>query len=255
MRGHPEPREGSRFTGTFVSLRDTVSAEIAATAGFDIVFVDLEHAVVPYSAGDYVRAVEAGGASPWIRCDHTLPLQPWLDAGVQGVLFSRCTSGSQARGMVERVAWPPLGARGLAASARVGGYGGRPVDFAAPATPALVGVIIEDHAGCDAAEEILSTEGVSLVVVGLTDLGIALAAGRGLSGDELTKTIADEVVRVADIAAANGVTVGLPYGHPMGGGPEGEWTFSPGLYLAGSDVTALTKGFAAARSALGGHVE
>jgi 4-hydroxy-2-oxoheptanedioate aldolase len=102
--------------GLWLSMADPYLAEVSATAGFDWLLIDGEHApndlrstlatlqaVAPYNAQPVVRAV--AGDVPLIK--------QLLDIGAQNLLVPMVNTAEQAQVIVGATRYPPLGIRGV----------------------------------------------------------------------------------------------------------------------------------------------
>src|SRR5450830_714791 len=102
--------------GLWLSMADPYLAEVSATAGFDWLLIDGEHApndlrstlaalqaVAPYRAQPVVRAVQAD----------TALIKQLLDIGVQNLLVPMVDTAEQAAQVVSATRYPPHGIRGV----------------------------------------------------------------------------------------------------------------------------------------------
>jgi 4-hydroxy-2-oxoheptanedioate aldolase len=191
--------------GTVISLPDIALAELAGAA-LDFAWIDLEHGALSLrDAQALAIALAAAGCEAHVRLpgsDSEL-LGPVLDAGVDGVVAPRVDDADAARRMVRRLRYPPAGTRGFGPR-RAGAYGRAASDAVA------CSVQIESPAGVDAAAEIAAVEGVDAIVLGCSDLSMALDAPGDLSG----RALAAAVDHVAAAAARAGARFGVAAGGP-----------------------------------------
>ena len=115
--------------GLWLSLAHPYAAEACATAGFQWLLIDGEHApndvrstlaqlqaVAPYGGQPVVRAVEGS----------TALIKQLLDIGVQNLLVPMVDTPEQAQALVAATRYPPEGVRGVgAAVARASRWGAR----------------------------------------------------------------------------------------------------------------------------------
>ena len=115
--------------GLWLSLANAYSAELCATAGFDWLLLDGEHApndlrgtleqlqaVAPYRSHPIVRPVTGDPAL----------IKQLLDIGAQTILVPMVDDAGQARRMVSAMRYPPEGIRGVGSGvARVSRWGQR----------------------------------------------------------------------------------------------------------------------------------
>ncbi len=119
---------GENVIGLWLSLANAYSAEICATAGFQWLLIDGEHApndvrstlaqlqaVAPYPAHPVVRTVDGNPAL----------IKQMLDIGVQTLLIPMVDTAEQAIALAAATRYPPEGTRGVgAAAARASRWGG-----------------------------------------------------------------------------------------------------------------------------------
>jgi len=107
---------GQAQVGLWLSMADPYLAEVSATAGFDWLLIDGEHApndlrgtlaalqsVAPYRSQPVVRVV--AGETPLIK--------QMLDIGARNLLVPMVDTASQARAVVAATRYPPQGVRGV----------------------------------------------------------------------------------------------------------------------------------------------
>jgi 2-keto-3-deoxy-L-rhamnonate aldolase RhmA len=199
-------RGGDRLVGTVLSLHCAPLAELAA-APFDLVWIDLEHGALGLAGmQDVAIGAQAAGTAAAVR----LPRWDWdrlpavLDAGVDGVVVPAVESADQAAAFCARLRHPPAGARGLGPR-RAGRYG-RVARFwdSLEAEPACL-IQIETPAGVGVAAEIARVPGVDALVLGCSDLSLALGRPQELDAPPVRHAAA--TVRAA--ARAEGVAFGV----------------------------------------------
>jgi 4-hydroxy-2-oxoheptanedioate aldolase len=147
---------------------------IAKTAGFDALYIDLEHSAFSLETTGQisVMALEAG-IPALVRVPARTPeyVSRVLDAGALGVIAPGIASAAEAKEVVAAAKYPPLGSRGLSAGLAHLGFRSVPAAQALPQMNAatLVVVQLESAAGLEAIEEIAAVEGVDMVLIGTND--------------------------------------------------------------------------------------
>src|SRR3954471_6140677 len=145
---------------------------IAKSAGFDSLYIDLEHSSLTLQAASQISimALEAG-IPALVRVPANTPeyISRVLDGGALGVIAPGVRSAEEAHAVVAAARYPPAGARGLVAG--LPHFGFRSV-AAAEALPALnqatlVMVQCESAASLDATEEIVAIEGIDAYRISL----------------------------------------------------------------------------------------
>src|SRR5215471_20485319 len=96
-------------------VRDIEIARIAGTAGFDSLYVDLEHASFSLeTTGQICMAALEAGITPLVRVPSVAEVSRVLDAGALGVIAPHVQSADDARAYVAAAKFPPLGHRSAA---------------------------------------------------------------------------------------------------------------------------------------------
>src|SRR6185295_9269005 len=95
-------------------VRSIEIARIAKTAGFDTLYVDVEHSSFSLeNAGQICMAALGLGIAPFVRVPTVRPehVSRALDAGALGVIAPHIRSAEQAREVVAAAKFPPHGDR------------------------------------------------------------------------------------------------------------------------------------------------
>lgn len=200
---------GEVLIGAWLGLADPYAAEIAATAGFDWLLIDGEHAPNDLrSILAQLSVVEASGSSPVVR----LPMgEDWaikqvLDLGAQSLLIPMVDSAAQAQALVRAVRYPPRGMRGVgSALARASRFSGIPDYLATADAQIWLGVQVETRAGLAALDGILAVEGVDGVFLGPADLSADMGYLGQLDHPEVLAAISDATRRIAAAGKAPGI--------------------------------------------------
>jgi 2-keto-3-deoxy-L-rhamnonate aldolase RhmA len=168
-------RRREPLIGTLLTLPSPEIAEICAGAGFDWLFVDMEHGLLDFAAAQ--RLIQAAGSCPCIvRVPMNEPI--WIakaiDTGAAGVIFPHINTASEARQAIRAGRYPPAGTRSLGV-ARAQGFGTRVQHSVDHDNASLALVPQAEH--IDAARqigEILATPGVDAIFSGPFDLSASL---------------------------------------------------------------------------------
>ena len=211
-------REGGIALGTYSGSFGTSSmVEVIGLAGFDAVFVDMEH--FPFDFHDVhmmVLTAERVGITPIVRTPGFDPafILRLLDMGVQGIYLPHIDGAAAARKAVEAVYYPPLGDRGMMPSSRVADFGKIPLaeHMEQSNREVLLAVMIEDLKALDEIDEIAATKGVDLIVVGPADMSRAL----GVAGQPNHPKLVAVMKRVAEaVRKSNNARLSLATGNPL----------------------------------------
>src|SRR5271166_6971976 len=96
-------------------VRGVEIALIAKTAGFDSLYVDMEHSSFTLeTTGQICIAALEAGITPLVRVPSVAEVSRVLDAGALGVIAPHVQSADDARRYVAAAKFPPLGHRSAA---------------------------------------------------------------------------------------------------------------------------------------------
>ena len=236
-------------------IRHARHPEIAGamkTAGFDFLFIDLEHSAMPLDVCSQISAAAIqAGIAPLVRVpegDHNLATRA-LDTGALGIIMPHVESAAEARTIVARQKYPPMGQRSVAGPMPQFSYAALPLREATDAAneSLLVVVMVETENGVAHADEIAAVPGVDVLMIGTSDL----TASMGIPGQfehERVVTAYDTVIKAC---ARHGKWPG------MGGvGTEDAMARYIGrgirFVLAGNDINFLMAGAGSRAKALRG---
>lgn len=202
-------KDGTVQIGCWIGMADPYAAEISATAGFDWLVIDGEHA--PNDLRSILSQLQVVGASashPVVR----LPIgEPWLikqvlDAGAQTVLIPMVESGEQAKALVKAVRYPPNGIRGVgSALARASKFAAIP-DYLTTADEQICLIVqVENRTGMDALDDILAVEGVDGVFIGPSDLAADMGHIGKPGRPEVVDMVLDGLRRIKAAGKAPGI--------------------------------------------------
>ncbi|WP_175688669.1 4-hydroxy-2-oxoheptanedioate aldolase [Burkholderia anthina] len=174
--------EGKPQFGLWAALADPYVVELLATAGFDWLLIDNEHA--PNDVRSTLAQLQAMAAYPThpivrpVRSETTL-IKQFLDIGAQTLLLPMIDTVEQAREAVAATRYPPNGVRGVGSALARASRWNRVPDYLAGASDELcVLVQVETVTGLANLDAIANVDGVDGVFFGPADL----SASMGLLG-------------------------------------------------------------------------
>jgi 2-keto-3-deoxy-L-rhamnonate aldolase RhmA len=204
-------RKGELALNLMIRHARTVDIALAArTCGFDGLFFDLQHGVIPeHEISQMAVAAMNMGVAPLVRVpekDYAAALR-MLDNGALGIIMPEVTSVEDARNSVAACKYPPVGNRGA-----FGGW----AHFAYRSVPApearkqindatLLILMIESKAALDNIEAIAAVPGVDVIHIGTNDLSTDL----GHPGELAHPDVLAAIERVAKSCKANGKHTGV----------------------------------------------
>jgi 2-keto-3-deoxy-L-rhamnonate aldolase RhmA len=167
---------GEVQVGTWVNvLCSPQIARMLATAGFDFIYIDMEHSSFSIeTVGNLCFAALAAGLVPIVRPPAKEPhlLRRPLDGGAMGLLIPHVDTREEAEAVVKAVRFPPLGDRGMSLLGVHTGFSRAEGEAYVTSTHAetLLLVQIESNRGIGNLDEILSVDSVDGAVIGRADL-------------------------------------------------------------------------------------
>jgi len=170
-----------------VGIRLTRSIEIAkamTVAGFDWLFLDMEHGVMSLEACAQIStAALDAGIAPIARVpngEYAIATRA-LDNGALGIVMPHVDTAEEAREVVSRLKYPPVGHRSMGGIGPHYSLRAASTGEAAKALNAanLTVVMLETPTAIDNAEAIAAVPGVDVLLIGSNDL----CAEMGIPGD------------------------------------------------------------------------
>lgn len=195
------------------SLQVYRSPEVARTfaaAGFDYVFIDMEHGSFNLeTVHDIIVASKLSGITPIVR---VVELQyglcsRLLDQGAQGIILPRVEDPAILEDALSWLRYPPIGKRGYGINATMIEYesAGLPAVVEHQNSQVLAVVQFESAAAIERADELLSVPGLDVVMVGPADLSISL----GVAGDWEHPLLIDAIQHIIEKCNRWGVVPGI----------------------------------------------
>ncbi len=194
-------------------VRTARSVEIAKamkTAGFDWLFLDLEHSAmsIETAAQLAITGLDAGIA-PIARVpkgEYSLATR-LLDNGALGIIVPHVDTAAEAREVADRLRYPPCGHRSIFSSLPQLGYRAvKAAEMTAALNAAnLITVMLETPTAIDNAEAIAATDGIDSLMIGTNDLCIEM----GIPGELANAKVADAYGAVVAACRRHGKWSGM----------------------------------------------
>jgi 4-hydroxy-2-oxoheptanedioate aldolase len=185
-----------------MGLRQARTVDIApamATAGYDWLFIDLEHGTMSLdTAMQICVTANAAGITPMVR----VPAGQYdmatrvLDGGAMGIVMPHVDTAEEARALVDRLRYPPGGHRSVAGAMPQLAFATKPMAEATAAinTSLLLVAMLETPKAIANADAIAAVPGIDILLIGTSDLTFEL----GVPGQHLHP----DVVKAYETAAA-----------------------------------------------------
>jgi len=200
-------KEGKPLIGTLQALNSPEVTEMLVAAGFDWLWVDLEHSTIDAEGAQ--RILQAAGSN--CPCVIRVPSgdQVWikklLDIGPAGVIIPLVRSAREAAGIVQFCRYPPEGTRSVGLS-RAHGYGMRFDEYLATANQNVAVIMqIEDIAAVKEIENIVKVPGIDALMIGPYDLSGTM----GKIGQVNHPEVQAQVEKVRQVCLDTGMPVGI----------------------------------------------
>jgi 4-hydroxy-2-oxoheptanedioate aldolase len=202
-------KDGHRQIGCWVGLADPYIAEITASAGFDWLLIDCEHAPNDLrSMMAQLKVIEASDSHPVVRLPigETSMIKQFLDAGAQSLLIPMVESKEQAEQLVAAVQYPPKGVRGVGSALARASKFNEIKDYLTTADQEICLLVqVENRAGLAALDDILTVDGVDGVFIGPADLAADMGHIGQPTHPDVVAAIEDALVRIKKSGKAPGI--------------------------------------------------
>ena len=215
MQGVPSMRErlDSGQLVLCMALAQARTADIpmiAAAAGFDAVYVDLEHTAISLETTALLcSGAICAGITPLVRVpahDHQY-LTRCLDVGAMGVIVPHVETRAEAEQIVDACRFPPRGHRSVSGPNPANGYQPMPQQELLDVFDAqtVLAVMLETPDAIARSDEIASVPGLDMVMIGPHDL----TAEMGVLGQFRDDSFLDAVRTVAKACRAHRTIFGI----------------------------------------------
>jgi len=194
-------------------VRLAKSAEIAKaakTAGFDWLFLDLEHSALSIeTASQLAIAALDADIAPIARVpkgEYSLATR-LLDNGALGIIVPHIDTADEAREVADRLRYPPQGHRSIFSSMPQLGYRAAKAAEMTAALNAtnLITVMLETPTAIQNAEAIAAVDGIDSLMIGTNDLCIEM----GIPGELANAKVADAYAAVVAACRKHGKWPGM----------------------------------------------
>lgn len=183
---------------------------VAAAAGFDCIFVDLEHSATSLETTSTICIGSVGlGITPLVRTPgHGADwISRSLDGGAQGVIVPHVNSRAEAEAVVNAARFPPIGHRSVMGATPALGYRAMPLTEVNQTLNAetLVIVMIETPQAVERADEIAAVPGIDMLLIGSNDLCTEM----GIPGEQRNPKLKSAFEAVARACKKHGKALGI----------------------------------------------
>lgn len=203
-------RDETVYSMTVRLVRGVEIAAIAKGAGYDSIYIDLEHSAVSLETVGQISIAALGmGVAPFVRVPGIDPhvITRVLDAGAIGIIVPDLHSSADARAVVDAVKYRPMGERSLpGVTPQLFFRSLSNADTARQINEAtMIVAMIESPRGLAAAEEIAAVDGIDILLVGANDL----CSSSGVPGEFDHPLVEEAYSRVIAICRKYGKAMGV----------------------------------------------
>lgn len=200
--------EGRAASNLWMCLPGGLGAEIAAHQGWDSIAIDMQHGQIGYEAMcAMLVAISTTATVPLVRV-------PWneagdvmraLDAGAYGAICPSVETAEECRRFVGACRYAPLGYRSVGPRRAMLYAGG---DYVARANDTLLCIVqIETAKGIENLDAIAGVDGLDMLYVGPSDLGLSLS--RAVTADPTDPVVVDAIDKVLASARRHKLRAGI----------------------------------------------
>lgn len=204
-------RKREKTIGMHINLNDVAISRIAGLAGYDFIWVDLEHSYISLeNLMAHIIAIKATGTSVIVRVpqDDLTYTKKVIEMGVDGIIFPMVKSAEQVNGLIESTLYPPYGNRGFGPMNAVG-FGFDDVKSYIKDKDNLLRFIqIEHIEAVENLEEIMKNEYIDGYIFGPNDLSGSINELCDVFGENTTALIEKSIA----ILKKGGKYIGLSTG-------------------------------------------
>jgi len=220
-------KEGKQIVGGTVFLPNVDTYCAMANAGFDFLWIDLQHSPMTYDdVAKLIWACRGAAAVPFVRVPDATEsdIQKATDIGALGIIVPTVDTVEKAQAAVKWAKYPPVGRRSMGNGQYGALYGS---DYRMTINDNMVVVImIETPLGVANAKEIAAVPGIDVIFAASNDLG-------NFSGTHAGDPRYEAMVKtIHDVTLAAGLRLGGPL----------SWKDREGFsFFQGSGETALIR--------------
>jgi 2-keto-3-deoxy-L-rhamnonate aldolase RhmA len=199
-------KEGKLLIGMLQTLPSPEIAEILVSAGFDWIFVDMEHSALDVQSAQLI--LQAANPCPCIvrSPSHDVTwIKKILDIGASGIIFPMVNTPNQASSIIRHCKYPPEGTRSVGIS-RAHGYGSKFKEYVENANDEVSVILqIEHIEGVKNFESIAKIPCIDAIFIGPYDL----SGSMGKLGQVHDADVQEQIERVRLICKDAGLPVGI----------------------------------------------
>ena len=223
--------EGKICVGTSVQVTDSLMAEVAAEAGNDFVWIEMEHSHLDLPALlNHIIALRGTGAAAMVRIAWNDPvlIKPIVDMCPAAIVVPMIRTAAEALKAVQACQYPPKGVRGFGPMRNMYGIDSMAEYLEVADEQILVFVQIDHIDAGNELDAILATPGLDGIVLGRNDLSGSMGKLGQHSDPEVQAVIETVFAKARETDLFVGVSVGYDLEVVEKWRPQGVHFFSIG---------------------------
>ena len=229
--------------GTHLNLNDIAVGKLAALAGYDFIWVDMEHSYLSFeNLLHLIIAIHSVGGQVIVRApqDDLTATKKILEMGPDGIIFPMIKTAEEANRLISYTLYPPHGIRGFGPMNAVNYGYDNVADYTASHHKTMCRFIqIEHIEASQNLKEIIKNDAIDGYIIGANDLSGSIGKLGDVFSEEVTQLIQTTVEKLKSADKYTGISTGdfsgktLRHWHSMG--------FD--MISAGADFDFLREGF------------
>lgn len=233
-------RNRERLYAAWVSYAHPSITETFAHAGFDFMFIDMEHSTISIEQGQRIIAASQSEGVPCIPrpVSHSNDyIKPLLESGADGLLIQMVETADQVQALIDHVKYPPIGRRTYGVN-RAQAYGFDFDEYIQNWNSTSTFMIqIESIKGVENIEELLAFDEVDGVMVGPLDISGSL----GVPGQTSHPLVIEASKKVIEACARHGKSCGTQVADVSESSVNALFDLGYNYAILGSDLFVLWK--------------
>ena len=202
-------KAGKPAFGVLMQLPSPPAAEVLAQAGFDWLWIDMEHGPLNLeTVHRMIQATKGTDTVPIVRVPWNLHwlAKPILDMGAMGVIMPSVMTPEEAMEAVRALRYPPEGLRGFGPGFAALRWGLSVPEYVKMANQEIMAILLIEQIGAvDRINEILSVPGIDVIMIGPYDL----SGSMGLLGQVTHPKVEEAIDRVLAAAQKAKIPAGI----------------------------------------------
>lgn len=233
-------RQRERMFAGWVSYAHPSITETFARAGFDFMFIDMEHSTISIEQGQRIIAASQFEGVPCIPrpVSHSNDyLKPLLESGADGMLIQMVETADQVKALIDNVKYPPVGHRTYGVN-RAQAYGFDFEEYIQNWNETSTFMLqVESIKGVNNIEELVAFDEVDGVMIGPLDISGSL----GVPGQTNHPLVIEASLKVIEACKRHGKSCGTQVADANPESVQRLFDLGHNYAILGSDLFVLWK--------------